>query len=142
MKVLWPKLNQKLRLTLVFALLLLVIFSYWRWQQSVNADKAKSHYTTLDARVVWTNDVFRIINLDSRTWLNCQFLLNRSDNQPGYIFFRDRVQPREVLQIAHKLFTDPAGQPYIYKKDQPTSFSIRCEDVDNTVGLFSGRYSQ
>lgn len=142
MKALWSNPNRKLRLALITILLLLVGFGYWQWQKAVYADQAQSRYTTLDARVVWTNDVFRIINLDTRTWLNCQFLLNRSDNQPGYIFFRDRVQPREVLQIAHKLFTDPAGQSYVYKNNSPTSFSIRCEDVDNTVGLFSGRYSQ
>lgn len=142
MKALWSDTNRKRRLILVVILLLLVGIGYWQWQQSVRADREQIQYTTLDARVVFTADVFRIINLDTRTWLNCQFLLNRSDGQPGYIFFRDRVQPREVLQIAHKLFTDPAGQPYVYKKDQPTSFSIRCEDVNNEVGLFSGRYSQ
>jgi hypothetical protein len=142
MKAAFSYSRRKLFILLVIAALFFASWGYWKWQQTLRADQVKSQYTTLDARVVWTSDVFRIINLDSRTWLNCQFLLNRSDNQPGYIFFRDRVQPREVLQIAHKLFIDPAGQPYVYKKDQPNSFSIRCEDVNNEVGLFSGRYSQ
>ena len=116
-------------------------FGYWKWQQASLAAKAKPTYTTLDARVVWTSDLFRIANVDTRTWYNCQFVLNRSDTKPGYIFFRERVQSREVLQIAHEVFSDPAGHPYQYKKDPPTSLYIRCEDVNNSVGLFSGKYT-
>lgn len=127
---------------LVFGTLLLAGIGYWKWQEVIKAERSKTHHTVLEARVVWTSDLFRIANTDTRTWYNCQFVLNRSDAKPGYIFFRDRVQSREVLQISHQLFTDPAGNPYVYKKDPPTSFYIRCEDVNNEVGLFSGKYTK
>lgn len=140
MKALLPYSKRTIGIAVAIVIMLLGGFGYWQWQQAQGA-QSKTTYTTLDARVVWTSDLFRIANLDARTWYNCQFVLNRSDVKPGYIFFRERVQPREVLQIAHEVFSDPAGHPYQYKKDPPTSFYIRCEDVNNAVGLFSGKYT-
>lgn len=107
---------------------------------SIAQGRKAEQFTPLQARVVWTNTLFRIINVGDQTWLNCQFVLNRNQNSMGYIFIRDRVQSREVLQVAHKVFLDPNGQPYILSNNPPTSFSIRCEDVGGKIGVFSGKY--
>ncbi len=135
--------DRRNRLALGLVAVLLLGLAYLQWHRA-RQQAATAQYSVLDAKVVWTNEVFRIANTDSQTWLNCQFVLNRSDadHTPGYIFFRDRVQPREVLQIAHSLFTDPSGKAYSYSQDPPTSFYIRCEDVNDKVGVFSGHYAR
>ncbi len=124
--------------------LLVVVVAAAAWLHRRTASPRQATVVPLEARVVWTSDLFRIANTGSQTWLNCQFVLNRSDadGKPGYILFRDRVLPREVLQVAHAVFTDPAGQKYRYDQNPPTSFFIRCENVGGDVGVFSGKYER
>lgn len=106
-------------------------------RQGLVVSQPQPMYQALNARVVWSDEVFRIVNLENRSWLHCEFLLNKK-----YSFFREKVQAREVLQIAHTLFEGrTTGAPYRYNAEPPTSFSIRCEKVDGKIGLFSGTYA-
>lgn len=125
------------RLLIALIVLLLVGGAYIVTRQRSTVATNQPPFTALNARVVWSDEVFRIINLENRPWLHCEFLLNKQ-----YSFVREKVQAREVLQVAHTVFESRvSGAPYRYEADPPSSFSIRCENVGGNVGLFSGNYA-
>lgn len=133
-----PQLSRvQLGVGIVLAVVVLggILYAY-RNRAAQTAKKQQPTFVVLDTRVVWTDTAFRIVNLENRSWLHCEFVLNKK-----YYFIREKVLSREVLQIAHTLFEDNRGMPYTYASEQPTSFTIRCENVGGRLGLFSGSYS-
>jgi hypothetical protein len=145
MKDLLNKNKWNYRVLLSIVAILIVVFAgfeiYKHTQTNTTKSAASSQYVVLNARVVWTSDYIRVINLDDSSWSDCQLILNQDQTPGGYTLYRDRILPKEVLQIAHHLFVNAKGAEFDIKKQSPASFLIRCENVNGKVGLFSGKYS-
>lgn len=94
--------------------------------------------TVLNAKVIWNSEIFRIINLENRTWKKCTFELNRGSSSNVFSFQQATVDAGSKLDINHNEFKNNVGESYNYKDLKPQAFLIRCADVNGRVGLYNG----
>ena len=74
------------------------------------------HITVLNAKVVWNKDIFRVVNLENRTWEKCTFELNRGLAEDVFSFQQATVDAGSKLDINHSEFKNNVGESYEYEK--------------------------